>query len=361
MIAADTYRHLTKILAGQPKRTEYVSNAGGKKRYATVISNAHDEILVEMFGNTIIRSKPDTLWLTSCGYHTPSTRDGLQAMTAIESLWVASMPGTWTVRFDGDKGTLFRDGMAFCEDDVWIEAHALRPEDMVDLEGDIIAARWCKRDCEECQERIRDYEFELQVVDQVSEVAGTVTVVFADGDTFTFPSDHWLRVDRKEAPVARAHMDFGPEVEVDSPFGTLWLRAVDADCIRVDCNTNGRTCHINGGEASLSGFFYLQSGRWDLGATSHFSINRRSVQRDGTNAQYRKAREVIGRVCAEWATTPIGKHWLEHAGHVKVNNEALRLEENITTAQRALDDFKQDLANLLGTDIATIEKELRHA
>jgi bacterioferritin-associated ferredoxin len=380
-IVTDTHALLLGYLQGEDKRVIVTTCAGGKKRYATIIAKpltaTMSVITASIFGNEIVRSTPDELVLDSHGYRTGSTRDSILALTTVDSLW--SENKRWVLRFDGfdGKAALFNDRIAFWTTDQWVRADELRAGDAADLEHDLFAATPCSADCGDCEARISQFEFEYQQVSEVDTANGTTSVEFCDGESFAFPSDHLIRL-HERGPSLRQHMQGAPEVEVDTPFGPLWLQPTGADSILVNCNSNGRFVTVNRCEVAFLAHWWLQpDGSWsDIPAghagravpnggtvNSPLIITRKNwtkmSQQLAPNGVYRKVREVIPTVVREWAETPIGMHWLRHAQEARVNNGALMIEEQINDLTGQVDAKKRELADLLGKDVSEIKEALR--
>lgn len=74
-------------------------------------------------------------------------------------------------------------------------ATALRPGDLVDLEGDPYAERPCEPGCDDCGLRARSFPYELERVLEVEiETPGCTVVHFESGLSVGFPTDHELAV-----------------------------------------------------------------------------------------------------------------------------------------------------------------------
>lgn len=371
-IVADTNRLLDGMLSGEYEKTILYSNAGGRKRYAKLkqeLSPNGPRITVSIFGNRIIDSLPTQLILQTHSYKTDSSKDAFYAFTTIGNLSTAKKDTNthrrdtqWIAHFDGGSRLLY-DGMVLNDSDQWVAAEDLTEGDMVDLQGDVYASRKCTPDCDECANRIDNFAYEYAVVDETHKSGVGRTVFFADTETLCVPDRHLFYVnERKQIPV-RQHMQGAPEVEVDTPFGPLWLEPTSADGILVNANSNGRFVTVNRCEVKFLHHWWLQpDGSWsDIGDAAHSTpLNiTRSGGKIASNAVYRKVREVIPTVVQEWAESPIGMHWLRHAQEAKVNNRAMRIEEQLNDLNGQVAAKKRELADLLGQDVSEIEEALR--
>lgn len=371
-VVSDTYALLTGLLAGNEKHVEMYSYSGGKRRYATIEERqAAGPITVTIFGNQIIRSEPESLMLDSHGHTEGSTREAFLNLTAIRSLGVGTFPGRWTVGYDtGYRLWPVNGQLNIDHSERWVAVQHLQPGDKVDLADDLIASVPCTPDCDSCASRIMHYEYEYQIVDEVDqETPESVRVDWCDGESHGFSTNHMLRVHgRGPISVTREHMQGAPEVEVDTPFGPLLLKATSADGIMVDCRGDDRFITVNKTRVAFLHHWWLQpDGSWsDIGDANHstrLSINRKDFKnynnRDATLTCYRKVRETIPTVVREWAESPIGKHWLAYAHEAHVNNRAKHLEEKIAEQEAAVRTTKDELAFLLHKDVSEIEEALR--
>lgn len=378
-IVEDTHGLLDGMLSGEHKQTICFSCAGGKKRYAHIErapSATGQRITVSIFGNQIIDSEPTQLILQTHSYKTDSSKDAFYAFTTINDLSTpakktntARRDTHWIAHFDGAQRLLY-DGMVMNATDAWVKAADLLEGDMVDLQGDVYACRMCSPECDDCENRIGNFAYEYAVVDDTSESEGGWSVFFADHESLYVPGDHLFYVhERGHIPVrVREFMEGAPEVEVDTPFGPVFLQATSADGIMVNCNSKDAFITVKGFEVKFLHHWWLQpDGSWsDIGdeaRSTPLSITRRAWEQMSKQyapvGVYRKVREVLPTVVREWAESPIGRHWLRHAQEAHVNNQAMMLEEKIAEQQAAVQATKQELAFLLHQDVSEIEEALR--
>lgn len=374
-IVEDTHHLLDGMLNGEHKQTICFSTAGGKKRYAHIeraSSITGPRITVTIFGNRIIDSDPTQLILQTHSYKTDSTKDAFYSFTTINDLSTPKKNTNtvhrdtrWIAHFDGGQRLLY-DGMVLNATDVWVKAADLREGDMVDLQGDVYASRMCTPECDDCENRIDNLAYEYAVVDEAHDSERGWSVFFADHESLYVPPDHLFYVHERGHIPVRQFMQGAPEVEVDSPFGPVFLQPTNGDAILVNCNSNGRFITVNKVPVSFAQHWWrMEDGTWtDVPPSKRVGTALAITRRDDFNKAasvtcYRKVREAFPTVVREWAETPIGMHWLRHAQEAAVNNRAMQIEEQINELGGQVDAKKRELADLLGKDVSEIEEALR--